>query len=168
MGISIKCYIVSTTWIRDALKKAENETLQKKLSIVVNTFLTHRQIGECEAFYRILPHLNLTFSNIDDVFLPTGFKSNRSSFLTQVDQEEAKQCENVVRIENKEGLFIEKPSLIDKYERMDTSENKHLHKLTYLQFTMKYVSCNKKDIEDSDLKSIELKEGDEGWMASRS
>ena len=152
--------------IKDALRKGENETLQKKLSIVVNTFLTHRQIGECEAFYRVLPHLNLTFSNIDDVFLSTGFKSNRSSFLTQVTPEEAEQCQNIVQIENKEGLFIEKPSLLDKYERRDTSHNKHLLNLTYLQFAMKYVSCNKKeeDIEMSDLQSKEVKEGDEEWI----
>ena len=70
--------------IKAALKKAGNESLQKKLSIVANVFLTHRQIGESEAFYRILPHLHMKYSNIENVFLPTGFKSNRSSFLMQL------------------------------------------------------------------------------------
>ena len=66
--------------IRDVLKKAKNENLKTKLSLVVNTFLTHRQIGECEAYFKILPQLEMKSSNIETVFMPTGFKMNRSSF----------------------------------------------------------------------------------------
>ena len=36
-------------FIKDALRQSENDSLKSKLSIVANTFLTHRQIGECEA-----------------------------------------------------------------------------------------------------------------------
>ena len=60
--------------ILEALKRLGNESLQSSMAIVANMFLTHRQIGESEAFYKILPHLQMKHSNIDAVFLPTGFK----------------------------------------------------------------------------------------------
>ena len=150
-------------YIIEALKQALNQSLQNRLSVVANIFLTHRQIGESEAFYKILPHLQMKYSNIDCVFLPTGFKKNRSSFLMQLTVDEAKHCADVIQVENKEGLFTEKPSMIDKFERMDRSINKGLQNLTYIQFAMKYVSCNAKCVRESDFESIPLTEADEGW-----
>ena len=129
-------------YIKEALQSAENESLKNKLSLVINQFLTHRQIGECEAYFKILPHLHLKWSNIETVYVPTGFKCNRSQFLKEVSPEEAKYCEDIIRIENKKGLFIEKPSMIDKFERLDCDQNEHINELRYLQFCMKYISSN--------------------------
>ena len=148
--------------ILEALKHSENQSLQSRLSVVANTFLTHRQIGESEAFFKILPHLQMKHSNIDAVFLPTGFKENRSKFLMELTEDQAKQCPNVLRIQNKEGLFTEKPSLIDKYECIDTSCNKHLLKLTYIQFAMKYTSSNV-SVEDSNFLSKTVKKNEDDW-----
>ena len=150
-------------YILEALKKALNQSLQNRLSVVANIFLTHRQIGESEAFYKILPHLQMKYSNIDCVFLPTGFKKNRSSFLMELNVDEAKNCADVIQVENKDGLFTEKPSMIDKFERMDRSLNKCLQELTYIQFAMKYVSSNAKSVQESDFESMSLTEDDEGW-----
>ena len=50
--------------IKEALKQAGNESLRTKLSLVSHTFLTHRQIGKSEAYFRILPHLHMKESNI--------------------------------------------------------------------------------------------------------
>ena len=105
--------------IKEALKNSEDDTLRSKLSLVENTFLTHRQIGECEAYFRIIPNLNLKSSNIEAMFIPTGFKKNRSRFLKRVSEEEAKKCEDVIVLEDRKGLYIEKPSLLDKYTRRD-------------------------------------------------
>ena len=79
-------------FIKNALQNAENECLRNKLSIVINTFLTHRQIGESEAFFKILPHLEMKTSNIESIFIPTGFKQNRSQFLKQLTEDEKKFC----------------------------------------------------------------------------
>ena len=46
-------------YIKEALKQSGDESLKSKLSLVAHTFMTHRQIGECEAYFRIIPHLNL-------------------------------------------------------------------------------------------------------------
>ena len=94
--------------IKEALKKSGNESLQAKLSLVIHQFLTHRQIGESEAFFKIFPHLQMKSSNIEAVFLQTGFKANRSGFLKELTKEEAHQGKNVIRVENKDGLFTEK------------------------------------------------------------
>ena len=63
----------------DALKDAENEDLRTKLKRIKSVFLTHQQMGESEAYYRILPHMHLKDSNVEAVFAPTGF--NPSHFL---------------------------------------------------------------------------------------
>ena len=62
--------------IQKVLEKASDEPIKKKMSLVKNTFLTHRQIGESEAYYKLFPHLHLCDSNIGAVFIPTGFKQN--------------------------------------------------------------------------------------------
>ena len=92
--------------IKQALKNAENESLKTKLSVVAHTFLTHRQIGESEAFFKILPHLHMKESNIEALYVPTGFPKNRSKFLRQITEEEANKCGNIITVPNQEGLFI--------------------------------------------------------------
>ena len=129
-------------FIKEALKEAGNESLKTRLSLVVHQFLTHRQIGECEAYFRILPHLNMKHSNIEAVFVQTGFKQNRSKFLKKLTDLEAKHCPNKLKIENRTGIFSEKPSLIDKYVRRDLVENPNNIEITYLQFSKRYFSTN--------------------------
>ena len=87
--------------IRNVLKSAQNESLKTKLKLVMNKFLTHRQIAECEAYFKILPHLQMKSSNIETVFIQTGFKNNRSSFLKQLTEDEAKICKNVITVNDK-------------------------------------------------------------------
>ena len=82
--------------IQKVLEKASDEPIKKKLNLVKNTFLTHRQIGESEAYYKLFPHLHLCDSNIGAVFIPTGFKQNRSRFLKQLSEEEASFTSNVI------------------------------------------------------------------------
>ena len=64
-------------FIKKAIKDAENENLRKRLKIVKNTFLTHRQMGEAESFYRIFPSLHLSDSNIGCAFVSTGREKSR-------------------------------------------------------------------------------------------
>ena len=148
--------------IKEALKKAGNESLQAKLALVIHQFLTHRQIGESEAFFKLFPHLHMKYSNIETVFVPTGFKSNRSGFLRQLTKDEAKHCKNVIKVLNKDGLFTEKPSLLDKFERKNASKNPYIEDLSYTQFCMKYVSSSKEP-KKSELTSTVFQRNDEGW-----
>ena len=42
----------------------DSDTVKEQMRLLANTFLTHRQIGEAEAIYRLLPNMILKNSNI--------------------------------------------------------------------------------------------------------
>ena len=56
--------------IEDALEKCENDSLESKLKLVKDVFLTHRQVGESEAYYKLFTFLHHSSSNIGTTFLP--------------------------------------------------------------------------------------------------
>ena len=116
-------------FLMDALKGSETATLKERMILVMNTFLTVRQIGEAEALYRILPELNLKFSNSVTVFVPTCKKEDRSKFLKAVEKEQISHAQVVVQVEDKDGFFIENYDVVDKWYR----RTKDLDDLCFLQ-----------------------------------
>ena len=60
--------------MKEVLQNSQDESLRKKMQLVKNAFLTSRQAGESEVYYKLLPQLHLSQSNIGAIFLPTGFK----------------------------------------------------------------------------------------------
>ena len=70
--------------LRQVAKQCRSENLTEQMKCLAHAFLSHRQIGECEAVYRILPNLHLTESNIKCIFLANGFPDTRSRFLSKV------------------------------------------------------------------------------------
>ena len=50
-------------FLKDALKGSEADSIKEKMILVMNTFMSVRQMGEAEAYYRILPELHLKESN---------------------------------------------------------------------------------------------------------
>ena len=87
-----------------ALRENKDMTFQNKLKMMKDVFLTHRQIGESECYYRLLPHMHLSESNLGTTFVHTGF--NKSRFLRRVDEDEAEV--ETVTIEGREGKYVEK------------------------------------------------------------
>ena len=144
--------------IEKVLKNATNESYKKQLQLVKNIFLTHRQIGESEAYYKLFPSLHLSDSNIGVVFIPTGFRQNRSRFLQQISEEEARVATNVVEVEDKEGkYYVEKTTWMDKY----LGRPKCMQKLTYSQFVKRYghtKSPPQKYVDDDEYFKNEIKE----------
>jgi hypothetical protein len=125
----------------DSVKDDENEDLIKQLRNVESVFLTHRQIGESEAFYRLLSHMHLKESNIEAVFAPTGF--NPSHFLQRLDDDIAEKCENAIEVEGREGKYEEKASLYDKYLKRDCDLQPELKDLCFAQFVKRYTGASK-------------------------
>merc|ERR1712240_17948 len=95
--------------IKQMLKESKCQTLQEKMRIVANTFLTHRQIGEAEAVYRLIPNLTLTMSNLKCQFVSLGPKDERSVRWTQATDEDLKT--------GREGFWFEQPDYWSKYLR---------------------------------------------------
>ena len=102
-----------------------------------------RQMGESEALYKILPSLRLKDSNVTTIFVPTNKKENRSKFLMKV--EEKDQCNGKIkkRIENKDGWFVEKYDIVEKYVRRD-KKCREVDNLSASQFWKMYGTAWKK------------------------
>ena len=106
-------------FIREALKQNEDDSLKNKLNLVKNTFLTKRQVGESELYYKMFPALHLTQSNIAVEWVPTGLPQTRSSFLKQVPFEVYKRSPCGRRVEGKDDrYYIEKAGMLEKYENL--------------------------------------------------
>ena len=63
--------------------------------------------------YKLFANMNLVYSSVATIFVPTEPKGQRRQFLQRQDPESGQGF----KVEDKEGLFIEKPDLISKYER---------------------------------------------------
>ena len=114
-------------FIKQAIKDTENKSLRERLKVVKNTFLTHRQIGEAEAFYKLFKSFKLSDSNIGTLFVHTGFPDKRSRFLKNITEEQAKNLEKekLVTLENKPGQFyLLAESLEDRYDERPTEIEK--------------------------------------------
>ena len=70
--------------LKEAAKSCAKQGSKEQMKFLAQAFLTHRQMGESEAYYRILPDLNLCNSNIATIFVNTGFPSERVRFLRRI------------------------------------------------------------------------------------
>ena len=100
--------------INEALKNAADKTINKMMNIAKNVYLTGRQAGEPEVYYKMLPFLHLSQSNLVAEFIPTGFRKNRSRFLKNVPENSITNMPNVITVEGKEGqYYVEKENVIE-------------------------------------------------------
>ena len=58
--------------IKAVLSQTDCKDMKERMKLIANTFLTHRQIGEAEACYRLLPNLVLKNSNVACQWLSIG------------------------------------------------------------------------------------------------
>ena len=57
-----------TQVLLEAAKHCKSETARNRMKTIKDTFLTHRQMGEAEVYYRIFPELHLKDSNAKTVY----------------------------------------------------------------------------------------------------
>ena len=126
------------------LKKAKKDmmgiNMVQQLKQMANVFLSHRRMGEAEAAYRGMPDMHLSESNVNCVFVLTGFPETRFVHATKVsdnpDDPRFSEDSTVFEIDDRRGLYKESATVLSKYERRGTTKN--LHKLTYAQFCKEY------------------------------
>ena len=129
-----------TQVLLEAAKHCKSETARNRMKTIKDTFLTHRQMGEAEVYYRIFPELHLKDSNVKTVFLPTGFPENRTHFMQKVSSENMHQYteDELVTIDDKDSKYVAKPSVIDKYMRRPGG----LEHMCLMQFVKMYGSVS--------------------------
>ena len=131
-----------STGLTDVLKAGMKQLgrdgdMRQKCNSLADLFMSHRQVGEAEAYYKLLANMNLVYSNVATVYAPTEPKRERRQFLQRQDPEGGKGF----KVKDKEGLFLEKPDLVSKYERRkllgpeeDTMDDDILDGLCYCQW----------------------------------
>ena len=75
--------------------------------------MTNRQMGEAEAYYKILPNLTLKYSSVDTIFVPSDKKALRSKFLMKLHENDVNFKKGVQVKGGNAGTFLEKPYIID-------------------------------------------------------
>ena len=134
------------TKLIEMLKNSECETLKEKMILVMNTFISARQMGECEAYFKIMPDLHLKDSNVSTVFVPTSRKSLRSKFMIRVEENDDYGGREKKKIENRKGWYVEKYDVIDKYVRRDKTQ-KASDSLCPAQFFKMYATYRGKQLK---------------------
>ena len=104
--------------LKQVIENNPDDSTKEKMKKIASTFLSHRQIGEAEAFYKLLPDLLLKNSNVTCQWLPLGRKEERYTRMKRVD-EETKNDPTLVKLEGIEGLWYEQPDILSKYKRRD-------------------------------------------------
>jgi len=91
-------------------------------------------------------------SNVEAVFVQTGFKENVSQFLQKITDEEAIKYDIAIQVAGREGFYIEKPSMMDKYVRRDCDSHTDVMEITYIQFCKRYIPTRIKPEKEESLK----------------
>ena len=138
-----------STGLTDVLKAAVKELPKdgdavKKCHDLATVFMSHRQVGEAEVYYKLFPSMRLNDSSVTTQFVPTEPKKDRMKFLKKQDPEEKKGF----KVKGGgEGLFLEVQDMVTKYERRKLMESEEsgdednvLESLSFCQFARMYRS----------------------------
>ena len=90
--------------IEEGLKLASPEE-KEKMKTVASLFLSHRQIGESEAIFKLLPNLHLKHSTVAVVWVATGKKAENSARWRLATKEQIDKGYDVQKLKDKEGFW---------------------------------------------------------------
>ena len=153
----------TSSFLAEASKQIKTLPILDQRKCIKNVFLTHRQMGVSEAFMKIFPEIKLKDSNIGTVFVPLGKKEDISRYLMRADPELNYFDKELFEIDDKEGLYYEKPNWIEKYLRRDMNQLGGLCLPQYVKMfdpTSKNVNKEDQDEEAADDQSEAIEEND--------
>ena len=76
--------------LKKVVEDNQDDCVKEKMRKIASTFLSHRQIGEAEGFYKLLPDLLLKNSNVTCQWLPLGVKNERYIRMKRVEEDSNK------------------------------------------------------------------------------
>ena len=154
--------------LKEGAKACRELEKEDQMKYLVQTFLTHRQTGEMEAYYRIFPQLHLSESNLKCTFVKAGFPWNRYRFLVQIkkfkdklvepdenedsegEEEKSSLHSDKIEIPGREGTFKAAVPIDEKY----AARPQCLEKVCLAEFAMNYDSYSPTQAE-----KLEFEEG---------
>ena len=137
--------------IKAALAQTNTNDLKEKMRTVANVFLTHRQMGEAEAVYRLIPGMTLKNSNVACQWVSLGVKEERSSRWRKATEEDLKSGRPVTELEGHEGFWFEQQDMWSKYLRRPKS----IEEVCFAQFAKMYRSSSKAKQDDDNDKEVD-------------
>ena len=120
--------------IKAALAQSNSSDLKERMRTVSNVFLSHRQMGEAEAVYRLMPSMTLKKSNVGCQWVSLDTKEERSSRWRRATQEDIESGRPLEELDGHEGLWYEQPDMWSKYLRRPES----IEDICYAQFGKMY------------------------------
>ena len=102
--------------LKQVLERNPDDSTKEKMKKIASTFLSHRQIGEAEALFKLLPDLLLKNSNVTCQWIYVGRNSERFTRMKRAEDNE-KANEHHVKLEGVKGLWYEQPDMLSKYKR---------------------------------------------------
>ena len=130
--------------INAVLAKQETKNVKEEMRSVANQFLTHRQMGEAEAIFRLSPAMTLKKSNVKCQWISLGEKEDRASRWKKLTEEQLQKGLDGVALEEHEGFWYEQQDMLSKYRRRPDI----LKDICLAQFSKIYQSySNKKAME---------------------
>ena len=136
--------------IKTAVKEDNSESTKDRMKLVANTFMTHRQIGEAEAVYRLLPNMVMKHSNVTCQWISIGRRSEQSKRWRLATEAEIENGTGLTKIKDREGLWIEQNDILSKYLRRP----EELELISAAQFCKMYTTSGittKSDKADEDM-----------------
>ena len=106
-------------------------------------------MGIFEAIMKIFPQMKMKDSNIGVEYVPLGKPDEISRYLVRADEEKEYFDKELFSIKDREGLYYEKPNIIDKYLRRGNK----VKEICLAQFVKMYDpsrSVNKSDDHSED------------------
>ena len=80
--------------LKQVVDNNPDDDSKEKMKKVASTFLSHRQIGEAEAFFKLLPDLLLKNSNVTCQWLFIGRNEEKMSRMKRADDNDKKSYKN--------------------------------------------------------------------------
>ena len=74
------------------------------MKLIANTFMTHRQIGEAEAVFRLLPNMLMKQSNVACQWISVGRRSEQSKRWRLATEKDIENDIGLIRIKDRYGL----------------------------------------------------------------
>ena len=132
--------------IEAALKQSEAHDVKDKMKTVAHAFLTHRQMGEAEAVYRLLPSMTLKKSNVGCQWVSLGEKEQRSKRFKKATEKDLEANRTFTKIKDMEGLWFEQQDMLSKYLR----RSQEIEDMCLAQFAKMFRSYSKRKEKDDD------------------
>ena len=117
-------------------KKKENASSRDLMYALAQAYLTSREMGECEAYYKLDKNLHFKQANVKTIFIGSGFPQNRAKFLRKC-KTDADTSRGFI-VDGHEGKFLESESHHCKYALRPVC----VEGICLCQFCMRYTQLS--------------------------